>query len=124
MAYRPTLRQDAIRWLRERRTQLYVDLLTEAHAAVAINLIVLVLVSGTAGGLIRPRPGKLPRWHYQLQRRFPAESGNSRLRRSRDAWPCRRTPRRDGTGEKAARRARSEISDQGAIKGCLADEPP
>ena len=32
MAYRLTLRQDAIRWLRERRAQLYVDLLTEAHA--------------------------------------------------------------------------------------------
>ena len=56
MAYRPTLRQDAIRWLRERPTQLYVDLLTEAHAAVAINPIVLVLVSGTAGGLIYPWP--------------------------------------------------------------------
>src|SRR5215468_8068313 len=60
MAYRPTLRQDAIRWLRERRTQLYVDLLTEAHAAVAINLIVLVLVSGTAGGLIRPQARQAP----------------------------------------------------------------
>jgi hypothetical protein len=32
MAYRLTLRQDAVRWLRERRAQLYVDLLTEAHA--------------------------------------------------------------------------------------------
>jgi len=32
MAYRLTLRQDAIRWLRERLAQLYVDLLTEAHA--------------------------------------------------------------------------------------------
>jgi hypothetical protein len=32
MAYRLTLRQDAIRWMRERRAQLYVDLLTEAHA--------------------------------------------------------------------------------------------
>jgi hypothetical protein len=32
MAYRLTLRQDAIRWLRERRAQLYVDLLTQAHA--------------------------------------------------------------------------------------------
>jgi hypothetical protein len=32
MVYRLTLRQDAIRWLRERRAQLYVDLLTEAHA--------------------------------------------------------------------------------------------
>jgi hypothetical protein len=32
MAYRLTLRQDAIRWLRERRAQLYMDLLTEAHA--------------------------------------------------------------------------------------------
>jgi len=31
MAYRLTLRQDAIRWLRERRAQLCVDLLTEAH---------------------------------------------------------------------------------------------
>jgi hypothetical protein len=27
-----TLRQDAIRWLRERRAQLYVDMLTQAHA--------------------------------------------------------------------------------------------
>ena len=35
MAYRLTLRQDAIRWLRERRAQLYVDLLTEAHAEQA-----------------------------------------------------------------------------------------
>jgi hypothetical protein len=32
MAYRLTLRQDAVRWLREHRAQLYVDLLTEAHA--------------------------------------------------------------------------------------------
>ena len=32
MAYRLTLRRDAIGWLRERRAQLYVDLLTEAHA--------------------------------------------------------------------------------------------
>ncbi len=32
MAYQLTLRQDAIRWLRERRAQLYVDMLTEAHA--------------------------------------------------------------------------------------------
>ena len=32
MAYRLTLRRDAIRWLRERRVQLYVDLLTVAHA--------------------------------------------------------------------------------------------
>ena len=38
--------------------------------------------------------------------------------------PRRRTLRRDGTAEQAARRARSEMSDQGAIKGCLADEPP
>ena len=35
MAYRLTLRQDAIRGLRERRAQLYVDLLTEAHAEQA-----------------------------------------------------------------------------------------
>jgi len=35
MAYRLTLRQDAIRWLRERRAQLYVDLRTEAHAEQA-----------------------------------------------------------------------------------------
>ena len=35
MAYQLTLRQDAIRWLRERRAQLYVDLLTEAHAEQA-----------------------------------------------------------------------------------------
>jgi hypothetical protein len=33
--YRLTLRQDAVRWLRERRAQLYVDLLTEAHAEQA-----------------------------------------------------------------------------------------
>lgn len=30
--YRLTLRQDAIRWLRERRAHVYVDLLTDAHA--------------------------------------------------------------------------------------------
>jgi hypothetical protein len=35
MAYRLTLRQDEIRWLRERRAQIYVDLLTEAHAEQA-----------------------------------------------------------------------------------------
>jgi hypothetical protein len=32
MAYRLILRRDAIRWLRERRAQLYVDMLTQAHA--------------------------------------------------------------------------------------------
>lgn len=32
MAFRLALRQDAARWLRERRADLYVDLLTEAHA--------------------------------------------------------------------------------------------
>jgi hypothetical protein len=31
MAYRLTLRQDEVRWLRERRAQLYVDLLTSAR---------------------------------------------------------------------------------------------
>lgn len=35
MAYRLILRRDSIRWLRERRAQLYVDLLTEAHAEQA-----------------------------------------------------------------------------------------
>ena len=32
MAYRLTLRRDAIRWLRERRAQLYVDMLMQARA--------------------------------------------------------------------------------------------
>jgi hypothetical protein len=32
MTFRLALRQDAIRWLREQRAQLYVDLLAEAHA--------------------------------------------------------------------------------------------
>jgi hypothetical protein len=32
MAYRLLLRRDAIRWLRERRAQLYVEMLTEAYA--------------------------------------------------------------------------------------------
>jgi len=32
MAYRLTLRRDAIRWLRGRRAQLYVDLLMQARA--------------------------------------------------------------------------------------------
>jgi len=32
MAYRLTLRRDAIRWLRQRRAQLYVDMLMQAHA--------------------------------------------------------------------------------------------
>jgi hypothetical protein len=32
MAYRLTLRRDAIRWLRERRARLYVDLLMQARA--------------------------------------------------------------------------------------------
>ena len=35
MGYRLALRRDAIRWLRNRRAQLYVDLLTEAHAEQA-----------------------------------------------------------------------------------------
>jgi hypothetical protein len=35
MTYRLILRQDAIRWLRERRAQFYVDLRTEAHAEQA-----------------------------------------------------------------------------------------
>jgi hypothetical protein len=32
MTFHLALRQDAIRWLRERRAELYVDLLAEAHA--------------------------------------------------------------------------------------------
>lgn len=32
MAFRLALRQDRARWLREQRAQLYVDMLTEAHA--------------------------------------------------------------------------------------------
>ena len=32
MTFRLALRQDAVRWLREQRAQLYVDLLAEAHA--------------------------------------------------------------------------------------------
>jgi hypothetical protein len=32
MAYRLLLRRDAIRWLRERRAQLYVEMLAEAYA--------------------------------------------------------------------------------------------
>jgi hypothetical protein len=32
MAYRLILRRDSIRWLRERRAQLYVDMLTQARA--------------------------------------------------------------------------------------------
>ena len=32
MTFRFTLRQDQARWLREQRAQLYIDLLTEAHA--------------------------------------------------------------------------------------------
>ena len=32
MAFRLALRQDAVRWLREKRAELYVDLLTEAYA--------------------------------------------------------------------------------------------
>src|SRR5215813_9772295 len=32
MAYRLTLRRDAIQWLRERRAQLYVDMLMQARA--------------------------------------------------------------------------------------------
>jgi hypothetical protein len=32
MTFRLALRQDAIRWLRDRRAELYVDLLAEAHA--------------------------------------------------------------------------------------------
>jgi hypothetical protein len=32
VAFRLALRQDQARWLREQRAQLYVDLLTEAHA--------------------------------------------------------------------------------------------
>jgi hypothetical protein len=35
MAFRLTLRRDAIGWLRERRAQLYVDLLVQAHAEQA-----------------------------------------------------------------------------------------
>jgi len=32
MTFRLALRQDQARWLREQRAELYVDLLTEAHA--------------------------------------------------------------------------------------------
>jgi hypothetical protein len=35
MTFRLALRQDAIRWLREQRAQLYVDMLTEAQAEYA-----------------------------------------------------------------------------------------
>src|SRR5215831_3670649 len=46
MAYRLTLRQDAIRWLRERRARIHVDLLTEAHAGQAY--LAFVTSSATA----------------------------------------------------------------------------
>jgi hypothetical protein len=51
MGYRLALRRDAIRWLRNRRAQLYVDLLTEAHAEQAY--LAFVTSSDTARDQMR-----------------------------------------------------------------------
>ena len=69
MAYRLTLRQDAIRWLRERRAGLYVDLLTEAHAEQAYLAFV------TSSDIAREQMREV---FAETDTRLPPEAGPAR----------------------------------------------